>query len=257
LTSINCFATISASFNSYEMASSMQIVAYYRVSTKRQGVSGLGLEGQHAALEQFAHKNEGFIIGAYQEVETGTSIERPELRKALAHAKRSKATLVVAKMDRLSRNATFLSALLDSGVSFLAVDNPSANELTIRILAAVAQEEAKAISERTKTALKAAKARGTKLGSARQDHWLGREGQRISGMEKARRIGRQVIVEKANEAYSDLYSVIESLRSDGMTFRMIAARLNTMGHSTRRGKAWNASQVMRVLVRLSKLTTMK
>ena len=115
------------------------IIAYYRVSTKQQGQSGLGLEGQKAALEAFAKQTGCRIAASYREVESGKLAERPELARALAHAKRSKATLEVAKLDRLARNVAFLSALMRSGVDFVACDNPNANKLTIHILAAVAK----------------------------------------------------------------------------------------------------------------------
>src|SRR6478672_8252942 len=150
------------------------IIGYLRVSTKGQGESGLGIEAQRAAVEAHA-KSQGATVAAwYTEVESGKRSDRPELGKALAHARRSKATLVVAKLDRLARNVAFLSALMESKVAFLACDNPYANDLTLHILAAVAEAEVKAISARTKAALAAAKARGTKLGSARSGHWDGR-----------------------------------------------------------------------------------
>jgi DNA invertase Pin-like site-specific DNA recombinase len=227
----------------------MKIIAYYRVSTKRQGESGLGLEGQVATLTRFADIQDGKIIASYKEIESGKRDNRPELMKALAHAKRSHATLVVAKMDRLSRNATFLSAMLDSGVSFLACDNPHANELTVRILAAVAQEERRAISERTKTALQAAKARGVKLGSARPGHWTGREQIRLEAIAKGRVKAWESLRKNAIDAYADLIPDLVNLRDSGYSLGAIAAHLNDQGHTTRRGKAWNASQVMRVLRR--------
>src|SRR5687767_2981985 len=152
-----------------------KIVAYYRVSTKRQGQSGLGLEGQQAAVEAFAKQHGAKIVASYTEVESGKRADRPALAQAIPHAKLAKATLVVAMLDRLARNVAFLSSLMESGCDFVAVDNPHANKLTIHILAAVAQDEAERISERTKAALKAAKRRGVKLGSARPGHWEGRE----------------------------------------------------------------------------------
>ena len=156
----------------------MKIIAYYRVSTRRQGESGLGLDGQKSAVETFAKQHAASIIGSYVEVESGKKSDRPVLAQALGHARLAKATLVVAKLDRLARNVAFLSALMESGVDFKACDNEHANRLTIHILAAVAEAEAKAISERTKTALAAAKRRGVKLGSARPGHWKGREDRR-------------------------------------------------------------------------------
>jgi DNA invertase Pin-like site-specific DNA recombinase len=155
-----------------------KIVAYYRVSTKRQGESGLGLEGQQAAVAAFAKQHGASIVANYIEIESGKRSNRPVLAQALGHARLAKATLAVAKLDRLARNVAFLSALMESGVDFVACDNEHANRLTIHILAAVAEAEAKAISERTKTALAAAKRRGVKLGSARPGHWKGRESKR-------------------------------------------------------------------------------
>ena len=162
------------------------IVAYFRVSTKKQGESGLGLEGQAAAVETFGRQAGKPIIARYVEVESGKRSDRPELARALAHARRGKATLCVAKLDRLARNVEFLARVMNSEVDFVACDNPAANRLTLHILAAVAEAEAKAISERTKAALQAAKARGVKLGSARPGHWNGREEARLAGLAKAR-----------------------------------------------------------------------
>src|SRR6266851_4255276 len=125
------------------------IVAYVRVSTKGQGESGLGIEAQRAAVAAYAKQNGVDFMHWYSEVETGKLADRPELAKALAHARRSKATLVVAKLDRLARNVAFTSALMRAGVDFLCCDNPHANKLTIHILAAVAEDEAERISART------------------------------------------------------------------------------------------------------------
>ena len=144
----------------------MKIIAYYRVSTKQQGESGLGLEGQVAAVAAYARGQGAEVLKTYREVESGKRADRPELAKALAHARRSRATLVIAKLDRLARNVHFLSGLMESNVDFIACDNPHANRLTIHILAAVAEDEAKRISERTRAALAASKARGGRLGAA-------------------------------------------------------------------------------------------
>src|SRR6516164_2072439 len=147
------------------------LVGYLRVSTKGQRESGLGLEAQQAAIERYARQHGAKIAALYTEVESGKLADRPELAKALAHAKRSNAALVVAKLDRLSRNVEFLARVMNAGTEFVACDYPAANRLTLHIMAAVAENEAKAISDRTRTALQAAKARGTLLGSARPDHW--------------------------------------------------------------------------------------
>ena len=134
----------------YTRGMDRKLIAYYRVSTKAQGDSGLGLEGQTAAVEAYAAREGAEILRAYQEVETGKRADRPELLKAIAHAKRSRATLVIAKLDRLARNVAFLANLMESGVDFVACDQPQANRLTIHILAAVAENEAVMISQRTK-----------------------------------------------------------------------------------------------------------
>src|SRR5713226_416572 len=213
-----------------------KIIAYYRVSTKQQGASGLGLEGQQAAVEAYARQTGARIKASYVEVESGKRSDRPELAKALAHARRSKATLCVAKLDRLARNVEFLAKVMNSGVDFTACDNPAANRLTLHILAAVAEAEAKAISDRTKAALAAAKARGTLLGSARPGHWEGKEEARLVGLEKARAVAVKVRQVKAAEAYTDLLPSIVALRGEGLSLRAIAAKLNADGHTTRRGR---------------------
>lgn len=225
----------------------MKIVSYIRVSTKRQGESGLGLEGQQAAVAQFSRERDAPAIAEYREVETGKRKDRPELAKALSHCRRSKATLVVAKLDRLARNVAFTSALMESGVDFVACDNPHANRLTIHILSAVAEAEAVAISERTTAALKAAKARGVLLGSARPGHWDGMEDRRRVGIERAAIAAGKANARLAREAYADLYPILSEMRREGKPLRAIAEWLNQSGHTTRRDRPWNATQVLRVL----------
>lgn len=227
----------------------MKIVAYYRVSTKQQGESGLGLEGQKTSVLGYAQQTSAYIVREYVEVESGRNSDRMELAKALAHAKRSKAKLVVAKLDRLARNVAFLSALMESSVDFVAVDNPHANRLTIHILAAVAEDEARRISERTKVALAAAKARGTKLGSARPGHWDGREQVRQAAIQKAVKVASKVRTKDTDDAYRDLAPMMRKLRDAGNSLQTIANTLNVEGYETRRGMAWNPMQVRRVLQR--------
>jgi DNA invertase Pin-like site-specific DNA recombinase len=226
-----------------------KIVTYFRVSTTKQGQSGLGLEGQQASVDAFVSRRGCQVVGSYTEVESGKRADRPQLAKALAHAKRSKATLVVAKLDRLARNVHFMSSLMESAVDFIAIDLEHANRLTIHILSAVAEGEAKAISDRTKAALQAAKARGTLLGSARTGHWDGHEKERAAGAAKGREVSAKVRSEAAQAAYVDLIPTMKNLRDAGKSLREIADALNTDGHSTRRGKPWNAVQVTRVLER--------
>lgn len=228
-----------------------KIIAYYRVSTKKQGKSGLGLEGQQAAVESYCKGIGGGILASYFEVESGKRTDRPELAKALGHARRAKATLVVAKLDRLVRNYQFLREVEQSGVDFIACDNPNANKMTIRILAVVAEDEAERTSQRTKDALQAAKARGTLLGSARPGHWEGREQCRLAGLVKARI--KAILVRKHNAAvtYADLLPELTSYRTSGLSLAAIAAKLNERGQTTRRGRPWNPVQVSRVLERAS------
>jgi DNA invertase Pin-like site-specific DNA recombinase len=226
------------------------LIAYYRVSTEQQGRSGLGLDAQETAVQTFARQSGGRIVASYTEVESGKRSDRPELAKALAHAKRSKATLTVAKLDRLSRNVRFLATVLDSGCEFAAADMPSANKFMLHVMAAVAEHEAKAISDRTKAALAAAKARGQKLGSARPGHWRGNEAARMAGLEKARGVAATLKRERAAEAYADLSPTVAELHGQGKSLRAIAETLNDAGHTTRGGKPFGPVQVSRILARV-------
>lgn len=221
------------------------LIPYYRVSTKKQGDSGLGLESQQATVEAFAKQTGAIIIGMYTEVESGKRSDRPQLARALAHARRSKATLVVAKLDRLSRNVAFLSALMESKVPFVACDNPHANKLTLHILVAMAEHEAEMISKRTKEALQSYKARGGLLGGQLEHCRNLTQEARVKG---ARRSG-EVVALKAHEAYTDLLPMLGEMKADGLSLREIAAKLNADGHTTRRGRPWNPVQVSRVLER--------
>jgi DNA invertase Pin-like site-specific DNA recombinase len=226
---------------------SAKFVAYRRVSTQEQGKSGLGLEAQSDAVAKHVAAIGGLLIGSYVEVESGRQCNRPELAKALAHAKRSKATLLVAKLDRLSRNTAFLCSLLDAGVDVVACDNPTVNRLTLQILAVLAENEARSISERTKAALAALKARGEKLGSARPGHWDGKEDARLAGLGKARIASRIATQARKTAAYADLLPDVTSWRENGVTLQAIADKLNDAGHTTRRGRRWSPVQVQRLL----------
>lgn len=210
-------------------------VAYLRVSTVRQGESGLGLEAQRAAVEAFARQHGGAIVGSYVEVETGKRSDRPELAKALCAARKGKATLLIAKLDRLARNVAFIANLMDAGVEFLACDQPFASRLTLHILAAVAEDEARRISERTKAALQAAKARGRKLGSP------------IAAKTVANaRAARSAYVAKAN---ATTVTVIREIQGSGVrTLAGIARVLGARGIKTPGGRSeWQAVQVARLL----------
>jgi len=214
-------------------------IAYYRVSTKQQGISGLGIEAQEAAVAAYvATAGLKLLAPPYVEVESGTKGDRPKLAAALAHAKRAKATLLIAKLDRLSRNVAFLANLMESSIDFVACDNPHANRLTVHILAAVAEEEARAISDRTKRALAAAKSRGTRLGTNN----LTRE-----GTLRGATAGLEAIQRAKADAYRDIGPMIHDLRASGKSLHQIAKDLNEAGEVTRRGGQWNAMQISRVL----------
>lgn len=221
------------------------LISYYRVSTRKQERSGLGLEGQKAAVATFAGSNGARVLAEYTEVESGKRADRPALAKAIAQAKRCRATLVVAKLDRLARNVAFTSALMESGVDFVACDNPHANRLTIHILAAVAEDEARRISERTKAALESAKRRGVKLGAARP------ECRNLT--DKARRKGNKAsaaaVKQQADDAYVDLRELFDALRP-AFSYQQIADILNMRGERTRRGKPWTDVAVLRACGRL-------
>jgi DNA invertase Pin-like site-specific DNA recombinase len=219
-------------------------VAYYRVSTAKQGRSGLGLDAQRKAVADFVTTGAWDLVEEFVEVESGKHDHRPQLQAALAHCDLTGATLVVAKLDRLSRNVAFLAALQDSGSKFIAVDLPQANELTIHIMAAVAQAERKAISRRTREALAAAKARGTKLGGLRGDPANLRLGPKVSAARRAA---------NALDRAQKVTRKIDQLRSVGIvSLRQIAEALNQAGIFAPRGGAWAASQVRAAINRASK-----
>ena len=225
----------------------MKIIPFYRVSTRKQGQSGLGLEAQKADVEAFVRQYDAKIVTEYREVETGKKSDRPTLAAAIGHAKLAKATLVVAKLDRLARNVAFTSALMESGVDFVACDNPHANRLTIHILAAVAEDEALRISRRTKDALAAAKARGIKLGSARPGHWNGRE--HLRGWKQAAKASAKARTERARDAYAFLLPKMRELRDEGSTCEQIAHWLSEQGHETTASKPFNPAIVCRIMQR--------
>jgi len=225
------------------------LVTYYRVSTKKQGASGLGLSAQRTAAESFAKQRGGSILKEFTEIESGKKADRPQLMAALSYAKRAGACLLVAKLDRLSRNVLFLASLMEAGVDFTACDMPEANKLTLHIMAAMAEHERTMISARTKAALAEVKKRGVALGSARPGHWEGREEARRRGAQKGCERARLAIVQKARDEYADLLPMIQALRAEGLSLAAIAARLNEAGHRTRRGKDFFPSQVQNILRR--------
>ena len=217
----------------------MKFVAYYRVSTAKQGRSGLGLEAQRASVQ--AYVKDGRIVCEYVEVESGKRNDRPELAKAIECARREGATLIIAKLGRLARSVAFIFALRDSGVKFIACDMPEANTLTIGLLAALAQHERELISERTKAALAAKKAKGCILGSPQN---LTREA--ILKAAEARR--RRALEDPANRRATELAALY---RNCGLSYTAIAGKLNSNGHLTRRGKIFSPCTVQRLLLKAS------
>jgi DNA invertase Pin-like site-specific DNA recombinase len=223
------------------MATTGKFVAYYRVSTQKQGRSGLGLAAQRQAVADFLNGGDWKIVGEFTEVESGKKSDRPELAKALAMCRLHGARLVIAKLDRLSRNAHFLLGLQDSGVDFVAADMPNANQLTVGIMAVVAQDEAKRISERTKAALQAAKQRGVKLGGFKG----------FTPTARMRKLSAAALQARTEARAADLAPIIKELQAAGKTsLRAIAAGLNEQGIPTARGAEWSSVQVMRMLERL-------
>lgn len=224
---------------------SSRFVSYLRVSTDRQGKSGLGLEAQRATVSRRIGTGDR-LISEWIEVESGKRKDRPQLARALADCRVHKATLIVAKLDRLSRNTHFLLSLLEAGVEPIFCDLPNAEGAIGRFLltqmAAVAELEAGLISKRTKEALQAVKARGVKLGGYRGgNHDFAAQG-RLSGAIRAK---------YANDRAADLAATIASAQADGaMSLRAIADHLNARGITTARGGQWQAVQVRRVLNRL-------
>jgi DNA invertase Pin-like site-specific DNA recombinase len=213
-------------------AKSTGFIAYYRVSTDRQGRSGLGLEAQRAAVGRYLAGIGGILLAEHTEVETGRRNDRPELQKALAACRKHKARLVIAKLDRLSRNVAFIATMMDSGVEFVACDNPHATRLPLHILAAVAEHEREMISARTKAALQAAKARGVRLG---------RNAERLASANHAAALDRA----------DQIKGLLAELNRSGMTAREIAAELTARGIMTPRGGRWHPQTVRRVMERVA------
>jgi DNA invertase Pin-like site-specific DNA recombinase len=216
--------------------SSGKFIAYYRVSTAKQGQSGLGLEAQQDAVARYVASGE--LMATYQEVETGKGADalskRLQLCSALDACRKHGATLVIAKLDRLARNVHFVSGLMESKVSFVACDMPAANELTLHIMAAFAEHEAKRISQRTKEALAAVKARGGRLG--------------VAGMKNLR--PNIAVRQEAAEAFAGrLRPIFEGMGERGLSQRAMVLELNSIGVPAPKGGRWQLSQVQRVLQR--------
>lgn len=216
------------------MEAMKKFVSYYRVSRKEQGLSGLGLSAQRTAVEKYVISQNGKIVGDYTEIETGTNKkERVEIQKAIQQAKNEGAILVIAKLDRLARNVSFVSSLMDAGIEFLAVDMPSANNFTIHIFSALAEQEAKLISSRTRLALAELRKSGVVLGNPKNLN------------DEARTKGVKAIKQNAinNDRNRQAQSVILSCKERGMSYREIAKYLNELNFKTRYGNQFLAPTV--------------
>jgi DNA invertase Pin-like site-specific DNA recombinase len=223
----------------------VKFVSYLRVSTDKQGRSGLGLEAQREAVFRYLNGGQWKLLAEYVEVESGKRNSRPQLQAAISHAKATGAKLVIARLDRLARNLHFVSSLQERGVDFVAADMPDANRLTVHIIAAVAEAVGRTISENTKTALAAAKARGVKLGNPNGARAL-----------RGKQVGNAHAVAKlkadAAQRALDLAGIVNSLRSKGFTgVRSLAVALNEQGIPAPRGETWHPTAVSRLLKRLS------
>jgi DNA invertase Pin-like site-specific DNA recombinase len=228
-----------------------KLIPYYRVSTDNQGRSGLGLEAQEEAVNVLAKSKGAIILRSYTEIESGKQNDRPQLAIALADCWRSDATLVIAKLDRLTRNTRFLLGPVESGADVIFCDLPNippgpAGKFLLTQMAAVAELEAGLISQRTKAALAAAKARGLLLGSHRPGAHRLQGGAHAKASKRAGAAARA----NANAVYTGLAERIRRWREQGRSFRAIASQLTDDGHTPRRGRPWNATQVLRVLERV-------
>jgi DNA invertase Pin-like site-specific DNA recombinase len=221
-----------------------RFVAYYRVSTDRQGRSGLGLDAQRDAVARHAAGTGGVVQAAFEEVESGRRSDRPQLARAMAECRLRRCVLLIAKLDRLARDAHFLLGLEKAGVEFIAADMPYANRLTIGVMALVAEEEARATSIRTKAALAAAKARGTRLGNPNL-----RRGD-AAGASQARATWSAIADTHAMEAAP---YIIAARQAGATTLSQLAAALTARGVRTPRGhEKWSPWQIRRVLDRVEK-----
>jgi DNA invertase Pin-like site-specific DNA recombinase len=221
-----------------------KFIAYYRVSRKSQGESGLGIAAQKATVALFVKAQGGELLDEYTEIETGTNKrERVIIHQAIQSARKNSATLLIAKIDRLARNVSFVSSLMDCGVDFIACDMPSANPFTIHIFAALAEQEAKMISARTKAALAEIKASGRTLGTPSNLTEIAR----LKGAHKNRMIARE------NKNNIQAYEISAQCRASGMTFKQTAEYLNKLNYTTRLGNTFRPSTVKQLLDRMSNL----
>ena len=213
-----------------------KFVAYYRVSTQKQGLSGLGLEAQKIAVSAYLKETEWQLIDEYTEIETGKGAnaldKRPQLRAALDNARKQGATLIIAKLDRLARNVHFVSGLLETGVEFVAADMPQANKVMIQMYSVMAEWERDQISARTKAALNAVRASGVRLG--------------VAGTKNLQRN----LAERKEASYEfagRLAGVINGFKASNLTQRAMVVELNQLGIRTARGGEWSLMQLQRII----------
>lgn len=225
--------------NNAQTTNAMKYVTYLRVSTDKQGRDGLGIDAQRSALGSFIASRPGAVLTEFVEVESGRNNKRPQLAAALAECKRTGARLVVAKIDRLTRNAGFLFALMDAGVDFIAADNPDITPLTARILAVIAQDEAERISARTKAALQAKKAKGETLGTPAN----------LTDGAKAKGLAARMENARTASAWVQAGEYAALLAANGLGLLPIAQKLNERGFTTRRGCQYQATTVARLLAK--------
>lgn len=230
-----------------------KFIAYYRVSTAKQGASGLGLEAQQSDVKAYLNRVRGELVGEFQEIESGTrkgNGKRPKLAAALAECKVHKATLLIAKLDRLYRNVAAQSALMESGVEFIAIDNATASRFTLHIMAAVAEDEAVKISQRIKAALKVRKLKGLPMGSQCWESGNGKLS--LENQIKGRALAAQSNKEKADEAASMICAKIAEIKGQRgeLSHHEVAQELNLRGITTGKGKRWAYSSVRNALERM-------
>jgi len=224
-----------------------KLVAYYRVSTAKQERSGLGLDAQRHDVEAYTQREGRSIIGSYTEAESAWKDNlqnRPELQKAIAHAKAANATLVIARLDRLARSVYVTQLLKRAGVQFTCCDMPNANSLTIDVIAAVNEDESLRISARTRAAMEAAKRQGRRFGTPTN--------LQPDAAKAGRLLGSQAAQKRAHAAYEHVSPLIVELREAGKSNAQIAAELNARGYVTRRQRQWNKVQVARVFARVGR-----
>ncbi len=225
-------------------ATEKRYIAYYRVSTQKQGADGLGISAQQTTVREWLKSHGGVLLEEFTEVESGRKVNRVELQKAITDCQLKKATLIIAKIDRLSRNATFMFQLQDSKLDIVACDCPEMDKFTVRLLAVFAEREAELISQRTKAALAEKKAQGVKLGG-----WRG-----CAVCEKAVQSAVQSRIAKADDYAEKIAGKLHRAQNEGLSLNAIARRMIAEGVRTPRGGInWTARTVKNVLDRMSKI----